>query len=126
VGGPTHVHGLTSRRSRAAGVENAHGDLEPGAGEGAGLREWLADLPRVANAEAAAFDTRAHGPRVATGSAAHGIARRLRHHGYRLVATESFIVAGGEGPLVDGERERARAWGDALAASVSRVARHPY
>src|SRR4051812_20308374 len=71
VGGPTHVHGLTSRRSRTAGVENAHGDLEPGAGDGPGLRDWLADLPRAANAQAAAFDTRAHGPRALTVSAAH-------------------------------------------------------
>lgn len=124
VGGPTHVHGLTSRRSRTAAVENAHGDVEPGAGEGAGLRDWLAELPRVANAQAAAFDTRAHGPRALTGSAAHGIARRLRHHGYRLLATESFVVEHGEGPLVDGELDRARAWGETLAASVSRVAPH--
>ena len=121
VGGPTHVHGLTSRRSRTAGVENAHGDVEPGAGDGPGLRDWLAELPPVANAQAAAFDTRADGPRALTGSAAHGIARRLRHHGYRLLATESFLVQGGEGPLVDGELDRARAWGEALAATLSRV-----
>ena len=121
VGGPTHVHGLTSRRSRTAGVENAHGDVEPGAGDGPGLRDWLADLPRVANAHAAAFDTRARGPRALTGSAAHGIARRLRHHGYRLLPTESFLVQGGEGPLVDGELDRARAWGETLAATLSRV-----
>lgn len=124
VGGPTHVHGLTSHRSRIAAVENAHGDLEPGAGDRLGLRDWLADLPRVANVQAAAFDTRANGPRALTGSAAHGIARRLRHHGYRLLATESFLVEGGEGPLVDGELDRARAWGETLAASVSRVAAH--
>jgi hypothetical protein len=124
VGGPTHVHGLTSRRSRTAGVENAHGVLEPGAGEGPGLRDWLADLPRVANAPAAAFDTRAHAPRLFTGSASHGIARRLRHHGYRMVATESFIVEDGEGPLIDGELDRARSWGETLAASAPRVAPH--
>jgi flavodoxin len=121
VGGPTHVHGLTSRRSRAAGVENARGDLEPGAGEGPGLRDWLADLPRVANAQAAAFDTRAHGPRSLTGAASHGIARRLRRHGYRLLETESFLVDKSEGPLAEGELERARAWGETLAESHSRV-----
>jgi Flavodoxin domain len=121
VGGPTHVHGLTSRRSRTAGVQNAHGELEPGAGDGPGLRDWLADLPRVANAQAAAFDTRAHGPRVLTGSASHGIARRLRHHGYRLLDSESFLVEGGEGPLTAGELERARGWGETLGRSVSRV-----
>jgi Flavodoxin domain len=124
VGGPTHVHGLTSRRSRTAGVQNAHGDLEPGAGEGLGLRDWLADLPRVADAQAAAFDTRAHGPQVLTGAASHGIARRLRHHGYRLLDTESFVVEGGEGPLAEGELERARAWGETLAQALARVNPH--
>ena len=126
VGGPTHVHGIASRRTRTAGAQNAHGELEPGSGDGPGLRDWLADLPQVANAQAAAFDTRAHGPRIVTGSASHGIARRLRHHGYRLLATESFIVEGGEGPLVGGELDRARAWGETLAASVALVASHPH
>src|ERR1700750_2841397 len=125
VGGPTHVHGLTSRRSRTAGVQDQHGDLEPGAGDGPGLRDWLADLPRVANAQAAAFDTRAHAPQMLTGSASHGIARRLHHHGYRVVGSESFIVESGEGPLIEGELDRARSWGETLAASMSRVAPHP-
>jgi flavodoxin len=115
VGGPTHVHGLSSKRSRTAGVENAHRAVEAGAGDGPGLRDWLADLPRVANARAAAFDTRAHGPRLLTGSAARGIARRLRHHGYQLLETESFLVEAPEGPLPSGEVERARAWGEQLA-----------
>jgi flavodoxin len=118
VGGPTHVHGLSSRRSRSAGAQNAHGDLELGADDRPGLRDWLADLPRVANVQAAAFDTRAHGPQLLTGSASHGIARRLRHHGYRLLETESFLVEGSEGPLVEGELERARAWGEKLAAAI--------
>jgi flavodoxin len=115
VGGPTHVHGLSSKRSRAAGVENTHGALESGTEDDPGLRDWLADLPRVVNARAAAFDTRAHGPRLLTGSAARGIARRLRHHGYQVIETESFLVDGSEGPLADGEPERARAWGERLA-----------
>jgi flavodoxin len=118
VGGPTHIHGLSSRRSRTAGAQSAHGDLELGAGDGPGLRDWLADLPRVANVQAAAFDTRAHGPQALTGSASHGIARRLRRHGYRVLETESFLVEGSEGPLADGELERARAWGEQLAAAV--------
>jgi hypothetical protein len=33
-----------------------------------------------------------------------------------MVATESFYVEDSPGPLVDGELERARAWGRALAA----------
>jgi hypothetical protein len=119
VGGPTHIHGLTSKRSRAAALDNAHGDVEPGASDGPGLRDWLADLPRVANAQAAAFDTRANGSPLLTGAASHGIARRLRKHGYSLLETESFVVKGAEGPLAEGELERAREWGARLATALS-------
>jgi hypothetical protein len=45
------------------------------------------------------------------GTAARGIARRLRRRGYDVIATESFLVEDAEGPLEDGELERARAWG---------------
>jgi Flavodoxin len=118
VGGPTHVHGLTSKRSRSMAVEQAQGMLESGAADEHGLRDWLADLPTVANAQAAAFDTRAHGSPVVTGSASKGIARRLRRHGYQLVGTESFVVDGTEGPLADGEVQRARQWGAELARAL--------
>jgi nucleoside-diphosphate-sugar epimerase len=50
-----------------------------------------------------------------TGMAARGVARRLRRRGYDVVATESFLVEDAEGPLEDGELERARAWGEELA-----------
>jgi len=45
-------------------------------------------------------------------------ARRLRHHGFDVLATESFLVTGTEGPLKPGELERARAWGEKLAHSM--------
>jgi hypothetical protein len=118
VGGPTHIHGLTSKRSRTAAIESAHGDVEPGAVAEPGLRDWLAELPRVANAQAAAFDTRADAAPLLTGAASHGIARRLRRHGYRLLGNESFIVESAEGPLADGELERARQWGMTLARAI--------
>ena len=118
VGGPTHAHGLTSKRSRTTAVESAHGDVLPDATDEPGLRDWLADLPVVANAQAAAFDTRAHGPQVLTGTASHGIARRLRRHGYRLLESESFLVEAPEGPLAPGELERARHWGARLAKAL--------
>jgi hypothetical protein len=50
-----------------------------------------------------------------TGTAARGIARRLRRHGYTIRDTESFLVRDAEGPLEDGELERARAWGEQLS-----------
>jgi len=60
---------------------------------------------------AAAFDTRFRGPRLLTGSAARRIAQSLQKKGCSLLLpAESFFVKGTEGPLQDGEIERAAAW----------------
>jgi flavodoxin len=122
VGGPTHMHGMTSERSRAMAVQAAEKKpdlhVEPSATAGPGLREWLADCEGNGR-RAAAFDTRLAKPAFLTGAASHGIARRLRHHGYSLVAEpESFLVTN-DGLLVDGEAARARAFGADLAAHVA-------
>jgi hypothetical protein len=116
VGGPTHAHGMASRWSHKAALEDkkhpeAH--LEPGV-EGPALRDWFRDLGEAADARGAAFDTRFDKPKALTGSAARGIAHRLRRHGYTLVGEESFIVEDSAGPLREGELERARAWGKEL------------
>ncbi len=120
VGGPTHAHGLATDRTRHIAVEHAHegAHVEPDATEEPGLRSWLGDLHCTAGCRAAAFDTRADGVPLVTGSAARGIARRLQHHGLDVLATESFVVKGTEGPLKSGELERARAWGGKLAHSM--------
>jgi flavodoxin len=71
---------------------------------------------------AAAFDTRAHGDRGRTGSAAESIARLLSEAGCNiLVPAESFTVAGVRGPLEEGETERARTWIAGLVRSVHPV-----
>ncbi len=121
VGGPTHMHGLATTRSRHLAAETAREDrhgVEPGATEEPGLRAWLRDLPPGAAHHAAAFDTRLDRSPWVTGIAARGIARRLRRHGIDVVATESFLVEDTEGPLAPGELERARAWGAQLARSL--------
>jgi hypothetical protein len=122
VGGPTHMHGLATTRSRQMAVAAAHEDggtvIEPGATDEPGLRAWLRDLPEAPGARAAAFDTRLDRSPWLTGVAARGIARRLRHHGYEVRGTESFLVADSEGPLEKGELDRARAWGAKLAQSL--------
>jgi Flavodoxin domain len=117
VGGPTHMHGLTSDLSRRLAADAAKEDghpLDPAAAEGPGLRAWLRELGH--GSRAAAFDTRADKAAGLTGSAARGIARRLRRRGWKVVSRESFLVDDSEGPLADGELERARAWGARLAA----------
>ncbi|WP_086830437.1 flavodoxin domain-containing protein [Streptomyces sp. NRRL B-24572] len=124
VGGPTHMRGMTTGMSRKMGLkteekeaEKAERPFTPEEGaEGPGVRSWFHDtLPKAHTGThaAAAFDTRAD-MRLA-GAAAVGIARRLRGHGYELVAEpEGFIIEDTEGPLREGELDRARAWGAAL------------
>jgi len=118
VGGPTHMHGLTTEMSRRmaahAAKEDGH-DLDPAGTEGPGLRTWLRRLGKAEGASAAAFDTRGDAKAALTGSAARGIARRLHHHGYTVAERESFLVDDAEGPLAEGELERARSWGERLA-----------
>ncbi|MFJ1704958.1 flavodoxin family protein [Kitasatospora sp. NPDC088346] len=116
VGGPTHMHGMSSGLSRRlAQSHQAQSSPEAAAGtEGPGLRSWFHDLPRTEpGTHAAAFDTRAD-TRM-SGGAANGIAHRLSQHHYDVVAEpEGFVVEDAEGPLRAGEIDRAKAWGASL------------
>jgi len=80
------------------------------------LRAWLDALP-AGRGWGAAFETRIWwSPRGATGT----IESKLTRAGYRKVArSERFIVAGAYGPLREGEIERARRWGTALAEAFA-------
>jgi flavodoxin len=80
------------------------------------MASWLESLPS-GSAAAAAFDTEARGP---FGKAAPTIARSLEASGYRLIGKPTgFYVSGKYGPLLDGELDRAREWGRALAAALA-------
>jgi hypothetical protein len=113
VGGPTHAHGLTGRRTRQAAREMAKKEpsltLERSELE-VGLRDWFKSLGRHDGKVAFAFDTRASAPGFLTGRASKGIARRLRDHGFHVAATKSFLVDK-HNHLAGGETKRARAWG---------------
>ena len=126
VGGPTHMHGLSTATSRRMAVQGAaeegHHAVEPDAAGEPGLRRWLHDLPARPGLAAAAFDTRLDRAPVITGRAAHGIARRLRSHGFAVLGTASFQVEDSEGPLEAGEIERARGWAGDLARSPRTLA----
>lgn len=124
LGAPTHMHGLPTRMSRSGVEEEAK--KRQAAGEPieyhatAGMRMLIADLPRVDGTPAACFDTRFDKSTVLTGSAAKTTAKKLQRLGYRLVTPpESFFVLDSEGPLKDGELERARSWGRSIAAEVN-------
>lgn len=122
VGGPTHAHGMTRTQTRHAAVEDSVSrdkglTVDPSA-EGLGLRDWLDSLG-PSSGKAAAFDTRVDMPALLTGHASKGIGKKLKKHGFELVAEpESFLVSGDSG-LLPGERDRARRWGEMLASTLN-------
>lgn len=115
VGGPTHAFSMT----RASTREDAHSRGADLGGQ-TGLREWLEGLPKGPHTQhVATFDTRVEKMRHLPGSAARSAARVAHRHGYeRAGEIESFYVADIDGPLVDGELERASAWGRRIAAGI--------
>jgi hypothetical protein len=89
-----------------------------------GIREWLGQLtPASRRIGVAAFDTKIRKPAL-PGSAARAAQRRLRCRGFAVLEpTETFWVRGTQGPLCDGEEERARQWGARMASELT--ARQP-
>jgi hypothetical protein len=122
VGAPTHMHGLPtslSRKMAAKASEEEGVPLDPSATAEPGIRTWLSELAGDGRA-AAAFDTRIDKSPALTGSAARGIGKRLRRRGFQLpLEPESFFVDDAEGPLAEGELERAREWGRRMAAQFA-------
>ena len=116
VGGPTHGMTLSSRASREKAAAQAHQTVTP---QERGLRDWLDSLPDCpAPIAAAVFSTRLGRPRWLRlfWSSGRASAGRLRRRGFRLVApVADFYVAGVQGPLLDGEEDRAYRWGMRLA-----------
>jgi len=67
----------------------------------------------------ACFDTRFRLPRFMSGSAAKVMARKLREKAVSLlVEPESFFVEGTEGPLREGELQRAATWARQIVDEV--------
>lgn len=126
VGGPTHAFTLSRPQTRASRPDHTadpdarrRADAEPGADTGRGVREWLDGLAGLGGTPVAAYDTRVGTP--VPKRAAAGIAKRLRRAGGTLVVPpEGFFVAGMHGPLVDGELDRATAWGGSVARAAAR------
>ena len=82
-------------------------------------KSFLENLPALHNLSVAAFDTRFKRTRLLTGSAARKIAKALKKKDGTLVAEpESFFVTGMEGPLLEGELERARSWAKEIAGAA--------
>lgn len=116
VGGPTHAFGMSRPSTRRDAADKVGRAV---VSRGPGVREWLDALRPQAGRQAASFDTRVARPRL-PGSAARAVGRRLHRSGATAADTpHSFFVKGSEGPLVDGELDRARAWGAGLAATAT-------
>lgn len=115
VGGPTHAFSMSRPSTRAGAVTSQHAPHEPGRG----IREWFTALsPAAEGTKGASFDTRVDTPRL-PGSAAKAAKQELRSLGVDVVLKpESFRVHGYEGPLVDGELERAAEWARRLVAAL--------
>ena len=65
------------------------------------------------------FDTRLHGPRIVTGSAAVRLAKVLRRHGaWVVVPPASFLVQAAEGPLDGCELDHAREWAHEVLQAI--------
>lgn len=116
LGGPTHAFSM----SRVSTREDAHRQGATHGEVSGGLREWLAGLASGSHhPSVAAFDTRVTKVRRIPGSAARKAARVARQLGYPVSEPpESFYVLDTDGPLADGELERARAWGDLVGAHL--------
>ncbi len=98
VGGPTQRHGISPN-----------------------MKMFLKSFPRrsLQGVYAGTFDTRYHMPAWKSGSAAHEITSRLRRTGVSIITEpESFFVAEREGPLEEGELERAAAWAEEIYQKI--------
>ena len=116
VGGPTHAFSMS--RSSTRDSASAQGTIVMPSQ--IGIREWLDQLRHEKGAPVVAtFDTRVTKVRRLPGSAGKAAAKVLRRNGFKLLAkSASFFVEDSLGPLSDGELDRARAWGESLAAQL--------
>lgn len=119
LGAPTHAFSL----SRPGTREDAVRQGAPASRSTVGLRDWLSDAhdrPSATHVLAAAFDTRVGKVRHLPGSAAKKATKLARGTGLDpALGIESFYVDDVQGPLLDGELDRARVWSRHLVEQVS-------
>lgn len=112
VGGPTHTFSMTRDATRAEAVKKG-GDADR---QDRGIREWIADVTPRGEVRVVTFDTRVK-VKLMPGSAAKVAAKALRERGFAAERGETFWVEDTDGPLREGELERARAWGAQVATA---------
>ena len=119
VGGPNHALSMPRPATREGAVKQ-HGAQIPDTTTG--LHEWLGAVGVRGRIAAAAFDTRMDHPKIVTklDHAARTEEKLLHQLGATLAApAEHFHVLDAKGPLAEGEEDRARQWGQAIAGIVT-------
>ena len=115
VGGPTHAFGMSRESTRDDACRQSDRGV---VSSQRGLREWIARLSGVEGLAFAAFDTKVQKARKLPGCA-RSAGRALRRRGHVPVAPpQSFLVDDTQGPLLEGELERATRWGAVLGEST--------
>jgi hypothetical protein len=111
VGGPNHAFGMSRPSTREQAAQETDGrSCRRASGSGSGWRRCRRPTVPI---PFAAFDSRADKRVIRTVDRTAGQHRkRLRKRGLRpFDDVQSFLVEDMKGPLVDGELDRARAWG---------------
>ena len=121
LGAPTHAFTLSRPSTRADAVRQGAAPERAARG----MREWLSAVlpqdPRHSPATAV-FDTRVSKVRRLPAAAGPRAVRLARRRGLTLLGRpEAFLVADTRGPLLEGELERAAAWGHELAGASARA-----
>ncbi len=121
VGAPTHAFSLSRPSTRQDAVrQGASGDRAA-----VGMREWLECAYHAGSFDlhVAVFDTRVSKVRRLPAAAGPKAARLAKKRHFELEGKPlAFLVDDVDGPLHDGEVERAEAWGRMLSAGVSTAA----
>lgn len=119
VGGPTHGFSMTRTGTRSdAMTKHADGFDGSFVSTGRGIREWLGEVTVSKGTRFATFDTKIAKPHL-PGSAAAKAAKLLKRKRLVPIADpENFWVEGTQGPLSQGDLERAKQWGAGVAAAL--------
>ncbi|WP_433471406.1 flavodoxin family protein [Saccharomonospora azurea] len=118
LGAPTHAFGMSRAATREDAAQRAVAANTALVSRHGGMREWVERVRVPSHVRLAVFDTKIAKPRL-PGSAAKGVAKRLRGAPVELVAAvQHFLVVDTLGPLADGEFDRAREWGATLSERV--------
>ncbi|MDI1289485.1 MAG: flavodoxin [bacterium] len=128
VGGPTHIHSMSTRTSRAGARDSSISGAEKHGTEplsmdphwqDPGLRDWFSTLAESEGTLAAAFDTRLDARALLTGRASKLIARKLVKHGYTLIAAPESFLVDNKTALLPSEIDRAAQWAIGLRTAMS-------